>query len=84
VGMADKLGIRHTTPELFYIPKQKTLKNFNENFGNELYYLEDRPMETEENPNKVLGTDEVILNLAKDEKYKMDEKAWIKHVCSIC
>lgn len=76
--MADKLGIRHTTPELFYIPKQKTLKNFNENFGNELYYLEDRPMETEENPNKVLGTDEVILNLAKDEKYKMDEKAWIK------
>ena len=77
-GMANKLGIRHTTPELFYIPKQKTLKNFNENFGNELYYLEDRPMETEENPNKILGTDEVILNLAKDEKYKMDEKAWIE------
>ncbi|MFC4162937.1 metallophosphoesterase [Epilithonimonas zeae] len=77
-GMSDKLGIRHTTPELFYIPKQKTLKNFNENFGDELYYLEDRPMETEENPNKVIGTDEVILNLAKDEKYKMDEKAWIK------
>lgn len=77
-GMADKLGIRHTTPELFYIPKQKTLKNFNETFGDELYYLEDRPMETEENPNKVIGTDEVILNLAKDEKYKMDEKAWIR------
>lgn len=76
--MSDKLGIRHTTPELFYIPKQKTLKNFNETFGDELYYLEDRPMETEENPNKVIGTDEVILNLAKDEKYKMDEKAWIK------
>ncbi len=76
--MADKLGIRHTTPKLFYIPKQKTLKNFNENFGDELYYLEDRPMETEENPNKVVGTDEVILNLAKDEKYKIDEKSWIK------
>ncbi len=76
--MADKLGIRHTTPKLFYIPKQKTLKNFNENFGDELYYLEDRPMETEENPNKVVGTDEVILNLAKDEKYKIDENAWIK------
>ena len=77
-NMADNLGIRHTTPQLFYIPKQNTLKNYNENFGNELYYLEDRPMETEENPNKVIGTDEVILNLAKDEKYKMDEKAWIK------
>lgn len=77
-SMSDKLGIRHTTPELFYIPKQPVLGNFNDQFGDELYYLEDRPMETEENPNKVIGTDEVILNLAKDEKYKMDEKAWIK------
>ena len=77
-GMSDKLGIRHTTPQLFYIPKQKTLKNFNDNFGDEMYYLEDRPMETDDNPNKVLGTDEVILNIAKDEKYKIDEKAWIK------
>ena len=77
-GMADKLGIRHTTPQLFYIPKQPGLGNFNDNFGNELYYLEDRPMETEENPKKVIGTEEVILNLAKDEKYKIDEKAWIK------
>lgn len=76
--LAEKLGIRHTTPQLFYIPKQNTLKTFNQNFGDELYYLEDRPMETEENPNKVIGTDEVILNLAKDEKYKIDEKAWIK------
>ena len=76
--LADQLGIRHTTPQLFYIPKQNTLKNFNENFGDELYYLEDRPMETEENPNKVIGTDEVILKLAKDEKYKIDEKSWIK------
>jgi len=76
--MSDKLGIRHTTPQLFYIPKQKTLKSFNDTFGDELYYLEDRPMETDDNPNKVLGTDEVILNLAKDEKYKVDEKAWIK------
>lgn len=76
--MSDKLGIRHTTPQLFYIPKHKTLKNFNDTFGDELYYLEDRPMETDDNPNKVLGTDEVILNLAKDEKYKIDEKAWIK------
>ena len=76
--LSDKLGIPHTTPQLYYIPKQKTLKNFNDQFGNELYYLEDRPMETEENPNKVLGTDEVILNLAKDEKYKIDEKAWIR------
>ncbi len=76
--MSDRVGIRHTTPQLFYVPKQKILKNFNETFGDELYYLEDRPMETEDNPNKVIGTDEVILKLAKDEKYKIDEKAWIK------
>lgn len=76
--MSDKLQIRHSSPHLFYIPKQKTLKNFNADFGDELYYLEDRPMETEDNPNKVLGTDEVIANLAKDEKYKMNENSWIR------
>ena len=42
-------------------PFQKTLNNFNDTFGDELYYLEDRPMETDDNPNKVLGTDEVIF-----------------------
>lgn len=76
--MSDKVGIRHTTPLLYYVPKQPVLKNFNDNFGDEMYYLEDRPMETEENPNKVISTDEVMRNLAKDEKYKMNEKAWIK------
>ncbi len=76
--MSYKLGIRHTTPFLYNVPKQPVLKNFNDQFGDEMYYLEERPTETEENPNKVISTDEVILNLAKDEKYKIDEKAWIK------
>ncbi|SIT97676.1 Calcineurin-like phosphoesterase [Epilithonimonas bovis DSM 19482] len=77
-GMADKLGIRQTNPQLFFIPKQNTLKSYNQNFGDELYYLEEKPEETDENPNKVLSTDEVMTNLAKDEKNKMDEKAWAK------
>lgn len=77
-NMADKIGIRNTNPELFFIPKQKALKSFNRNFGNELYYLEQKPEESEENPNKVIGTDEVIANLVKDEKYRMNEKLWIR------
>ncbi|WP_374445983.1 metallophosphoesterase [Epilithonimonas sp.] len=76
--MADKIGIRNTNPKLYFIPKQNALKSYNNNFGDELYYLEQKPEETEENPNKVIGTDEVIANLAKDEKYRMNEKLWIR------
>ncbi|MGV4413394.1 metallophosphoesterase [Chryseobacterium sp. T1] len=77
-SMAEKIGVKHTDPSLFYIPKQNKLGKYNQNFGNELYFLEVRPSETEENPNKVLSTDDVIKLLAKDEKYKMDEKAFIR------
>lgn len=77
-SMAEAIGVKHTNPELFYVPKQNALANYNKKFGDELYYLEVRPTENEENPNKVLSTDDVIKLLAKDEKYKMDETSYIR------
>ena len=76
--LSEAIGVKHIDPELFFVPKQNGLGKFNQHFGNELYYLEKRPSETEENPEKVLGTDDVIQLLTKDEKYKMDEKAYIR------
>lgn len=77
-GLAESVSVKHTDPELVYVPKQNRLGKFNQKFGDELYYLEIRPAKTEENPNKVLGTEDIIKLLAKDEKYKMDEKAYIR------
>lgn len=82
--LADRVGISHTNPKLFYIPKQNTLGLFNEDFGDELYMIEERPMDEFKNledfgkPLKIIGTDEVLANLHADEKYKIDEKSYIK------
>lgn len=83
-SMADKIGVNHTNPVLYYIPKQNPLGLFNEEFGNELYYVEERPTDGFKNlasfgkPPKIVGTDDVLANIDDDEKYQIDEKAYIR------
>jgi len=76
--LSEAISVKHTDPTLLYVPKQNALGKFNQKFGDELYFLEVRPTQTEENPNKVLGTDDVLKLLAKDEKYIVDEKSYIR------
>ncbi|RUT69152.1 metallophosphoesterase [Flavobacterium cupreum] len=83
-NMADKLGLAHTNPVLYYIPKQNGLKEFNSNFGDELYMVEERPADNHldaknfGNPRNIISTDDMMKNLHKDEKYAVDEKEYIK------
>ena len=82
--LADRVGVNHTNPMLYYVPKQNTLGLFNENFGNELYLIEERPTDEWKDlpsfgkPNKIVGTDDVLANLTADEKYEVDEKAYMR------
>lgn len=83
-NLADKIGVSHTNPLLYYIPKHKALGRFNTDFGDELYMVEERPNDSQTdvksfgNPSAILSTDDVMKNLLKDEKYAIDEKAYIK------
>ncbi len=74
----DALHIKQTQPELIYLPKQKALGTYNRDFGDELYYLEKRPKEDGENFDKIYNTNEAIALLAKDAKYKINEKNYIR------
>ena len=76
--LSQAVGVKHTNPSLVFVPKQNSLGKFNQNFGDELFYLEARPAETKENGMEILGTEEVIKLLGKDEKYKIDEKSYIR------
>ncbi|WP_166922101.1 metallophosphoesterase [Flavobacterium poyangense] len=82
--MADKLGLSHTNPVLYYIPKQNTLKEYNSNFGDALYMVEERPSSNHldaknfGNPSDIISTTDMMLNLHKDEKYSVDENEYIK------
>lgn len=83
-NLAEKIGVSHTNPVLYFIPKQNTLKWFNVDFGDELYMVEERTTDNQKdiksfgNPTAIIATDDVLKNLQKDEKYAIDESAYIK------
>lgn len=82
--LAHKVGVNHTNPKLFYIPKQNTLALFNENYGNELYMIEERPTDDWKDlksfgkPDKIVSTEDVLANVQSDEKYRIDEQAYMR------
>lgn len=82
--LADPLGIYHTNPKLYYVPKQDALGKYNENFGDELFLVEDHPTKNDKNlkrfgqPTDFLSTDELLLALQASDKNKVDERIYIR------
>lgn len=83
--MAEAVGVYHTNPEIYYIPKQKALGKFNKEHGDFIYMIEERPQDdwlgTEffGSPNHdITSTRKFYGHLKRDEKYKVDEKQYIK------
>ncbi|MEO0902025.1 MAG: phosphoesterase, partial [Bacteroidota bacterium] len=82
--LSDAVGIYHTNPKLFYIPKQSTLGDFNNEFGDGLYMIEEHVSDGHGDlpnfgyANKIESTYDLIKKLRKDEKYKIDEVAYVK------
>jgi hypothetical protein len=82
--LSDAIGVYHTNPVLYYIPKQNSLGHFNSEFGDELYMIEERAASGHGDKasfgfaNKVISTDDLLKNLNKNENHILDEKAYIK------
>jgi len=82
--LSDAIGLYHANPHLIYIPKHAYLGDFNEAYGDELYIIEEHPDDTfldEESfgkPDAIESTFDVLENIRKDEKYQIDEPAYIK------
>ncbi len=82
--LADAIGVYHTNPQLLYIPKHEALGKHNAEFGNELYIIEERPdddfldVESFGKPDAIESSSDVLKKLRKDEKYQIDERAYIK------
>lgn len=82
--LADAIGVYHTNPRLFYVPKQRALSNFNSDFGDELYMIEEHTSEGHKDKasfgfsNELISTLDLFKKIQKDESFKVDEKAYIK------
>lgn len=83
-GLARAINIFYTTPQLYYVPKQKRLGNYNETFGDELYLISIEPSESSEGeglfkyPDDVETTDDILIKLQKTGDVALDEENYIK------
>lgn len=78
--MANAVGIYHTNPRLFYLPKQERLGTYNEAFGDELYLFEERPnndwgsLPSFGHSHDIISYVDVLDKIHKSGKHRVDEK----------
>lgn len=82
--LSKAANLLHTNPKLYYIPKHKYLGEYNAEYGDELYLIEERP-EDNYSEKRTFGfaddiesTHDIIEKIRKDEKYKIDESSYIR------
>jgi len=83
--LSEAINIYHTNPQIFYVPKQQALKDYNEDYGDELYMLVERPeegwMDSDKfgSPNEdIESTSGLFERLRRDEEYHLDEATYIR------
>ena len=83
--MSTPLNIPHAVPELYYVPMQPTLGEFNGDYGNALYLIEERPDDDVwqdapnfGNPDEVVNTFKTLENVMEEHNHLIDQKAVIK------
>ena len=82
--LADAIGVYHTNPVLYYVPKQNALGAFNDGFGDELYMIEEHTSEGHDDKasfgfqNELISTTDMMKKIRKDEDIVIDEAAYIK------
>ncbi|MGC6429920.1 MAG: metallophosphoesterase [Jejuia sp.] len=82
--LADVVGVYHTNPVLYYVPKQNALGHFADEFGDALYMIEERTDSGHGDKasfgysNTMISTDDVLKKINKDEEFIIDEEAYIR------
>ena len=79
--LADAVGVYHSNPQLFYVPRQKNLDIFNDEFGDALYLIEERPDKDNwkdeasfGNAPDILGTPDMLEKILGDDDHIVDYK----------
>ena len=84
IPMQRAANILGNEPTLAYIPKQPALGDFNANFGNEMYYIEQRPDEDWSgsglfaDSDNIIGNDKMRKEMLGDWKVSTDQRAYVR------
>jgi len=89
--MAKAVDVNHANTQLFYVPKQQTLQGLNKEFGNELYFIEQRPsdeqynykgyrrtIDTKGEITEFESTTDMLEKIKSDESYFVDQQSFVR------
>ena len=82
--LSEGVGVLHTNPEIMYIPKQKSLGEYNDAYGDELYLFEEHVGNTQTHlesfgdPVDILATSDVFKEIVETGKSVVDEPSYIR------
>lgn len=82
--MVKAAGIYHTQPKIVFVPKQKALDNYNDEYGDQLYLFEERPDENQEdaanfgNSKNVIGSEKLLEKIYDENDNQVDQVAFVR------
>jgi hypothetical protein len=89
--MAKAVDVNHANAQLFYVPRQAALERLNADFGNELYFIEQRPsdeqlnykgyrraIDTEGKITDFESTTDMLEKIKSDESYTVDQQSFVR------
>ena len=82
--MSDALNIYHANTELYYVPKQKALGVHNEDYGDKIYFIEERITSGHKDvaslggTNKIKSTTDLLEELRRKDKIEINESLYIR------
>lgn len=82
--LADAIEVLHPNPEVYYIPKQKALGVYNEDYGNSIYFIEERLSDGQEDVaslgagDKIINTLKLFEELRHKDDVSIDERLYIR------
>ncbi|KQC32833.1 metallophosphatase [Nonlabens sp. YIK11] len=82
--LMDAVDIYHANPRVVYLPKQERLGRFNESYGDKLYMFEEHVGDENiglgifGNPDDIISTADLLIEIREDKDTQVDESAFIK------
>lgn len=82
--LSDAIDIYHSNTQLFYVPKQKALGPYNEDFGDAVYFIEEQAkdgwgsLRSFGYADTIIGTDELIEKLEHRDRISINESLYIR------
>jgi len=82
--LMDDVDIPHVSPKIYFVPKQEALGVFNDEYGDELYMLEEHVGDENKDlvifgsPDDILSSSDLRMELLESKDARVDEDEYIK------